>query len=325
VVLAGAGFYLSDWVAAGGMQPVLWMLVVVGAFIPFREFARRVCFARLQMKAALVMDGCVALSLASGLFLLAYLGKLSASRAFGVIGLGCGLAGLAWFFWARRSLAFSLKQAVLDLSHNWSFGKKILFGNTAVFFSYQLSYWFLALFHGTAEVGLLAACQSVIALSNPIMLGSGLFLKVKAAHAFTQGGTGRLRGLVIKSTMVIALSMSLFCVAIMVIGDRLVTILYGVHYAGHSLLLAILAISVLVSFVQYGIYCGLLAMEKTEIIFSIYLLHAGITLTIGLWLIHTWGPLGAALGYLIAELASLIAQGLVFTKTFYLAEDPGKV
>lgn len=325
VVLAGAGICLSGWTAARGMQPVIWMLVVVGSFIAFREYVRRVCFVRLQMKAVLLLDCGVAIIMASGIFLLAYLGKLSAARAFGVIGLGCALAGLAWFFWARKSLAFSLKQAALDLKHNWSFGKRILLATVAVSLSHQLSLWFLTIFHGPSAVGILAACQGVVYLANPFILGSALFLQVRTAHVFAQGGIDKLRGLVIKSTMVIALSMSLFCVAIIVLGDRLVTFIYGFQYAGHSLLLATLAISVLADFLHYGIFYGLLAMEKSGFILTLYLLRAGIILTIGVWLVYTYGPLGAAAGYLIAGLVTLVTPGFFFIKLFYSAEIPEKV
>jgi O-antigen/teichoic acid export membrane protein len=321
MVLAGVGVFLSEAVAGGGLEAVVWTLLAVGSVITFREYIRRVCFAHLQMKVALLIDGGVAVVLLSGLGWLVYLGKLSASRAFAVIGAGCALAGLVWVLWAWKTMAFSLKQALQDFRHNLAFGRWILGANFAVFLSNQLSLWFLTWFHGVAAVGTFAACQGIVALANPFLIGSGLFLKAKTAHVLAQGGISKLRGLVIRSTIVIALGMSLYAVVIVIAGDQLVSFVYGPEYAGHRTILAILALGVLTDGLEHGIYYGLLAMEKPDLLFKINLLRMGIILTIGSWLVKAMGPLGAATGLLISDLAALLIQGWLFRKSFYASEN----
>jgi O-antigen/teichoic acid export membrane protein len=321
MVLAGVGVFLSGAVAGGGLGSVVWTLLAVGSAITFREYIRRICFAHLQMKASLLIDGGVAFVLLSGLGLLVYLGKLSASRAFAVIGGGCALAGLVWVLWAWKTMAFSLKQALQDLRHNLAFGRWILGANFAVFLSNQLSLWFLTWFHGVAAVGTFAACQGIVALANPFLAGSGLFLKVKTAHVLAQGGIDKLRGLVIRSTLVIALGMSLFSMVVFIAGDHLVSLVYGPEYAGHRVILATLALRSLADALEHGIYYGLLAMEKPDLLFKINLLRVGIMLTIGYWLVKAMGPLGAAAGLLISDLAALLTQGWLFRKSFYASEN----
>jgi O-antigen/teichoic acid export membrane protein len=319
MVLAGAGLYLSGAGVGGGLGAVIWMLLVVSLFITFRGYVRQVFFARLQMKAAAVMDGSVALVLLSGIGLLAYLGKLSVSRAFAVIGVGCALAGMAWVLWARESLIFLIKQAILDLRLNWSLGKWIVGANLVVFLSSQLSVWLLIFFHGTAAVGTFAACQGIVAIANPFLVGSGFFLKAQTAHVFTKDGIDKLRSLVIRSTLVIALGMGLFFVAILVAGDRLLSFVYGTEFGGHHLILAILGLGALVDALEHGIYYGLMAMKKSDLNFKINLLRVAVMLTIGSWLVKTMGLLGAAMGLLLADAAALSTQGWLFVRSFYAA------
>ena len=151
------------------------MLALAGPFITFREYARRVCFAGLQIKTAFWLDAGSALFQGSALLLFAYLGKLSAVHAFGIIGLGACLAGLLWLLRARRSMAFSKAAVTSDLGRNWSFGKWILGGNLALFLGCETYPWILTGLHGTAVVAALAACQGVVGLVRSLPAGNHEF------------------------------------------------------------------------------------------------------------------------------------------------------
>jgi O-antigen/teichoic acid export membrane protein len=300
-----------------GLESVIWVLVVVISFITLREYIRRILIVRLRMMAALVFDSLTTILQISGLFLVAFLGELTAARAFGVFGLGCALTTLFWFIWARQDFTFSLKQAIKDLGQNWSFGRWVLGSSTATFLGSQMFPWFLASYSGAAAVGILAACQGVVALANPFLQGSCIFLESKAAHSFAQGGRIRLRRFLGKSTMLMGMVLGLFCAAIFAFGDQLAVLLYGSKYGGNHVVIFLLALTALVSALDSGIYYGIRASGRPDLNFKINLIRLGVTITLGLWLVHTYGLLGVAWGLLAGSLATFAAQILIFIKLFY--------
>lgn len=314
LALAGIGFLLSRGWGSPGLEPVVWVLAIAGPFITFREYARRICFANLQIKAAVWLDSGTALFQVSALLLLAYMGKLSSVHAFEIIGLGAFLAALVWFLWARRGLAFSKTGVVSDLRRNWSFGKWLLGGNLALFLGCQIYPWILNGLHGTAVVAALAACQGVVALVNPFLQGTTNFLAPKAAQAFAQGGAPELLTLVRKSTLAIIPVTVLFCLGFFVFGSRLASFIYGAQYAGLGPVIAILSLNVLIASLAIGVGYGIWAMGRTDLNFRIEFARLLITCTIGLWLVKHFGLIGVAGGLLLGSSSVLICQALVFRK-----------
>lgn len=312
LVLAAAGFCLSRGWGPSGLGPVVWMLALAGPLITFREYARRVCFAGSQIKTALWLDSGSALFQGSALLLFAYLGKLSAVHAFGIIGLGAFLASLFWLLGVKRSLAFSKAGVASDLSRNWSFGKWILGGNLALFLGVQAYPWILAGLQGTAMVAALAACQGVVALVNPFLQGTTNFFAPQAAQAFAQGGAGSLRAFARKSTIALVPVTALFCAGIIVFGRDLVTFIYGPQYAGYGLVIAILSLNTLAIALAFGVDYGIWAMERTDLNFRIELARLLITFTLGVGLVKVFGLIGVAWGLLIGSIAVSIIQGIVF-------------
>jgi lipopolysaccharide exporter len=312
LVLAAAGFSLSRGWGPPGLAPVVWMLALAGPFITFREYARRVCFAGLQIKTALWLDAGAVLFQGSALIWLAYLGKLSAVNALGVMGLGAGLAGLLWLAWARRSMAFSKAGVASDLGRNWSFGKWLLGCALAQFLGRQTYPWILTAIHGVAAVAALAACQGVVALVNPFLLGTTNFLAPQGAQAFAQGGASAMRAFARKSTLAVAPVMALFCVGLMAFGSDLVTLLYGSKYAGLGLVIAILSLHILMEALSYGVGFGIFAMGRPDLEFRLEIARLLITCTLGLALVQVFGLIGVAWGLLLGSIVVLIGKILIF-------------
>ncbi len=312
LVLAAAGFFLSRGWGPPGLAPVVWMLVLAGPFISFREYARRVCFAGLQIKTALWLDAGAALFQGSALLWFAYLGKMSAVHAFGIIGLGAGLAGLLWLLGARRSMALSKAGVASDLGRNWSFGKWILGGNLAQFLGCETYPWILTGLHGTAVVAALAACQGVVGLAKPFLQGTTNFLAPKAAQTFAQGGATALRAFARKSAMALGPVTALFCVGIAIFGSDLVTRIYGSQYAGFGLVIAILSLNILVNGLSFGVNYGIWAMGRPDLNFRIESARLLITFTLGLGLVKIFGLIGVAWGLLLGSIVVLIGKTLIF-------------
>ena len=77
VILILGGIFLSYGWGSPGLEEVVWTLAVVISLIMFREYARQICFAQMQMVNAFVVDLLVSLLQISGLVLLVYWGKLT--------------------------------------------------------------------------------------------------------------------------------------------------------------------------------------------------------------------------------------------------------
>jgi O-antigen/teichoic acid export membrane protein len=314
IALSGAGVGLSMGIGPAGLAWVIWILVITSPFIAFREYARRILFANFQIGAALLLDFLAVVVQIGGLVLFAYLGNLSASSAFVVLGLGSFLTGFFWLVRARDSIAFSIARAVSDLAQNWSFGKWFLGANMALLLSSQFYPWVLNAFHGTAPVGVLAACQGMI-LVHPFMKGSANFIGPRAAQAFAQGGNEELRRFVAKSSLIVAIVVGLVCGIIMGVGEQILIFFYGQQYAGNGKVVAILALNTFVLSLAFSIDYGIVAMGRPDYNFKINLIRLGITFTFGLWLVKAFGLLGAVVGLLVGNVMASFMQYSFFAST----------
>jgi O-antigen/teichoic acid export membrane protein len=314
LVLVCGAFAVTAGIGPRGLGPVLWALVAVIGLIMLREFARRVCFARLKLMTAFVFDTCIAVGQIGGLLLLARFGLLSASRAYWVIGSACGIAVL-WWLWSDREFYHPrMSESLADLKKNWVFGKWVFASGLVWAVSMNLYPWLLAFFHGTASAGVWAACLGVVSVGNPALLGIQNFVGPKIAHVYAAEGPRALRRLVLKISAVIALPMSLLCLVMFFWGGRLIALLYGRQYAGNGLVVAILALNLLVAAAAFSFSRALFAIERADVDFLVNFAALFIMVTLGLWLVRTFGPLGAAFGLLGASLVTSAVRAGAFLR-----------
>lgn len=312
--LVCGAFAVRIRVGPRGLGPVLWALVAVIALIMFREFGRRVCFARLKLKNAFLFDMFIATGQISGLLLLARLGFLSASRAYWVIGLACGIAVLWWLWSEGRFYHPRMRESLGDLKKNWILGKWIFASGLVWAVSMNLYPWFLAFFHGTASAGVWSACLGVVSVGNPALMGLQNLVGPKISHRYAAEGCRGLRQFVIKITVLIALSMSFLCLVLIFWGGRLITLLYGRQYAGNNLVVAVLALNLLVTATAFSFSRALFAMERAEMDFLVNFAALFMMFIMGLWFVRALGPLGAAFGLLGASFVASTVRFWVFLK-----------
>ena len=306
ILAVGCGaFAVRIGVGPRGLGPVLWALTVVIASIMLREFARRLCFARLKLQTAFLFDTFVALIQISGLLVLARFGLLSASRAYWMIGSACGVAVLWWLWLDRGLFQPRMSESLADLKKNWILGKWVFASGLVVAVSMNLYPWLLTFFHGTASAGVWAACLGVVSVGNPAALAIQNFVGPKIARVQAAEGPMALRRLVLKISAVIALPMSLLCLVMIFWGGRLIALLYGRQYAGNGLVVTIMALNILVTAAAFPFSRALFAIERADVDFLVNLAALVIVVTLGLWLVRALGSLGAALG--------LLGSGLVIS------------
>jgi len=313
ICLLIAGGILSLGIGPKELAPVLWALAVTITLILLKEYVRRIFFARLDMMTALVLDSFVAGMQIGGLLLLAYIGVLSATQAYLVIGAACGVAALSWLVWEREIFAVRLSQVISDLHRNWSLGKWFFAGTLVFLMSTQLFIWFLNGFHGTAPTGVLAACMGIVFLSNPFFIGMGNLVGPKASQAYAFGGAKEVRIVVFKSSVLLAAAMGLFCLMILVFGEQLLVFIYGSKYAGNGAVVSVLALGNMSAAITMPATHGLLVIDRPKADFKVNLIFLGITLTLGLWLVQSYGVLGVAFGLLAGKFTVLITRWTTFT------------
>jgi O-antigen/teichoic acid export membrane protein len=312
LALACGGFAVTGGVGPRGLGPVLWALVAMVTFIMLRDYARRVCFARLHMKTVLLIDGAVGGIQIGGLLLLAHFHLLSASRVYWLVGAVCGVVALGWLVTNEKDLALSARRAISDFRRNWSFGKWVFLSGLVWTFSMNLYPWFLAFFHGTASTGVWAACLGAVAIGNPAVLGASNFLGPKIAHVQAEEGRRSLHRFVLRASVAFALPLLCFGLAMTFLGGPLVALLYGHKYAGNGSVVAILAWNLAVYAIALPSSRALFAIERADVDFAINIIALLIMLTLGLWLVRSFGILGAALGLLIVNAAASAVRAGAF-------------
>jgi len=312
-VMCGA-FAVTRGVGPKALGPVLWALVLVSALIMLREHARRVSFARLRLMTALIFDACIAVGQISGLLVLARFGLLSASRAYWVIGSVCGVAVLGWLWSDRGFYDPQIKESLADLRKNWILGKWVFASGLLWAVSMNLYPWLLAVFHGVASTGVWAACLGVVSVGNPLLLGIQNLVGPKLAHEYAAKGTMALNRLVLKTTALVVAPMSLLCLLMFVWGGRLLPLLYGRQYGSNGLVVAILALNLLVGAAGFSFSRGLFALDRARVDFLVNFTALFIMVTLGLWLVRAFGPLGAALGLLGANIVATAVRATAFLR-----------
>jgi O-antigen/teichoic acid export membrane protein len=312
--VACGAFAVTHGLGPRGLGPVLWALVLVIALIMLREHARRVSFARLRLKTAFLFDTFIAAGQISGLLVLARFGLLSASRAYWVIGSVCGIGVAGWLWFDRGFYHPRIGESISDFGKNWTLGKWVFASGLVWTVSMNLYPWLLAAFHGVASAGVWAACLGVVSVGNPVLLGIQNLTGPKIAHVYAASGSRALRRLVLKITALVALPMSMLCLVMFIWGGRILEHLYGHQYAGNGFVVAILAVNLLVTAATFTFSRGLFATDRAHSDFLVNFAALFIMITAGLWLVRSFGPIGAAFGLLGANLATTALRAGVFLR-----------
>lgn len=295
VMLVLLGLTMAWGWAPAGFSAVNWILAVVLPLILVREFVRRVAFAHLRVGTALLLDILVTCLQVGGLLALRFSGNLSASTAFLVTGLACAAASAATFGLIAQKFSTKSGNSFADLGLNWTFGRWALAGQLAYLGIAYTIPWILALDTGTELAGRLAACSSLVMISNPLMIGLSNYLTPLAVHSTHSGGIEALRKLVLRSTLAITAIMSVLVILLLLTAGHLLTLVYGTHLAQDHWVVVILALGVLGICSAIGADSGLMAMHRPQIIFWSHFSGLITTISLGLALIPLYGVMGAAI------------------------------
>jgi O-antigen/teichoic acid export membrane protein len=300
---------------ASGLPNVLWSLATVVLFIVVRDFMRRVCFAHLKMMQAIAMDSVSSGVQIAGLLLLARLGYLSASKAYLLLGVASVIACVAWIVKNNSSYLIDTRSWLTDARDSWSFGKWILASGLVWAIAMYLYPWILTIFHGTAATGTWAACYSVVALGNPVLLGLGNYVGPKVANIYAAQGIAGMRKYVYRSSLGFSLLVFPLCVTLAAWGGILVTRMYGKAYMGNSVAVSLLAANLLLSAFAFPYSRGLFVIRLAKVDLFVNLIAIALLFTVGLQFVRIYSVIGAALALTLSNAATLSIRMFAFARS----------
>lgn len=290
----GLNVLLSLGLGPAGLRPAAWVLLGVIPFVLLREYARRFTFAHLALTTAIALDVVVAVLQLGMLLALRRLGLLSAAAAYGAMGAACAVACLCWWLLDRQPMRFSKTRLLADWKRNWSFGKWALLSQLTGLVFYMLP-WLLAAVHGEGATGELAACVTLVGLSNLFVRGLNNLLMPKAARAFGQRGPHGLYRVLRKATLCAAVVLGGLCLAVYFVGNLLAGMLYGPEYADTGSLVTMLALATLCDAMGLLASTGLWAMDRPGLGIVGDVAQLVVTLAVALWLVFPMGAMGIAI------------------------------
>ena len=301
LLLGGAWIAQQFGLGPRGLAPVMLTLSVISCFILLRDFLRRLCFARLLIHTALILDALVAILQVGGVLTLAYFGLLSAAGAFWVIGIACLTTGLAALALGRGYYLIVPKRTIADFRVGWSLGRWVLASSLLWGLGMNLYPWLVATFHGAAATGIWGVCVSVVSVATPALGGVQNYLGPRIATLFARSGPEALRTFIGRTiTKLLAV---LFCcwLILLLAGERIAVLIYDGRYSGTGSVITLLGLSLIAGTVGTIYSRVLFAIERADIDFRVNIVTVLVLLLAGVPMVRAWGPRGAALALLLSN------------------------
>jgi O-antigen/teichoic acid export membrane protein len=271
----------------------------------------------------LAIDGSVAVLQVGGLVLLGLSGGLSVTAAYAVMGAACAVACIGWFLARQQPLAFVRLRLVADWRHNWTFARwslaSFLIGST----SPAIMPWVVALKHGEAATGVLAACVTLINCAGTYVTGVANLLTPRAARAFAGGGLPELKRVLRQTAVLFVVTLGVFFLFVLVTGDLAARLVYGGKYAGTAAVLALFALNMLLASLGVTAGNGLWAMDQPRANFAADVCTFGVTVSLLFCLVGPLGTLGAALATLAGTVTGVTVRCLTLARLMARAGEPG--
>jgi O-antigen/teichoic acid export membrane protein len=309
--LVAAASGLSACNAAPELVTVTWVLAGVMPLVLLREFARRFAFAHLRFAQILLLDVAVAAIQLGMLVWLVWTGRASAAAACAALGTACGLSAAVWLWLARAKFAIRVSGVWASVRHSWGLGQWFLASQILAQVQIYLPCWLTVLIAGAGATGIYAACMSVVALANPLILGLGNTLIPRSVLAWNEMGAAHLRRQAIQDALLLGAVTTLFCVLMLFAGDDVLGWLYGTQYEGHGATVTMLALAILAAALGIPPANALASMQQPRAIVWTCGIGAAVTAVLVPWLMVHWGLWGAAGGALAGNTAATAARWVV--------------
>jgi O-antigen/teichoic acid export membrane protein len=292
---------------AGGHARLVPVVAILSITLPLAclvEFARRFLIAELELPAALVVDATMMAFQVAGLTLLALNGWLSAATAYACVAVAAAITGIAWLTLSRSRFHVVRARIVNDALHNWRLSRWLLAGQVIFLARGAAALWLLAAFLSPAASGTYTACETIVLMANPLLLAFNNILTPQTARAFHRGGTVEVRRLVFRWTLLLVAATGLLSVAFLIGAEPLLVILFGARYAGHRLVVGLMALAITAEGLGIAAGNGLWAMERPRLNFVAVLLGSFTAIGLTASLITWWGLAAPAIGSVVGRVVT---------------------
>lgn len=288
--LAAAGSGAAPLVAAAAPALLAWQAL---------EYVRRVLYTEGRLGAAVAVDGLAYGGQAAAVLALAAAGSLSGPAALLAMAAALG-AGAAAGAWATR--ASFRRGARADLGEHWAFARWLAGATSAYWLSAQIYPLLAAVVLGTEATGLMKAAFVLLGPLNVILILLDTLLPIAFARGLEAGGRAVLDARLRLAYLATAPAIGLYCLVVVLVGDRALRAVFGAEFAGQTALLALAALYYGVSYATRILSAALRARRRSAAVFAAYAGASAVGLTLG-WPALALGGIEAGVGTMVAGAA----------------------
>ena len=309
--LAGILFLLKpEWFSSTmlGLAGSILFLLTGGVF-------RRIYYAKFDSKSAAHMSVIFFTVVCLGLTGFYYYGKITGLTVFLVLSLGWIVVSpmfLRTYPMGSGSQHFLIDHQDYWVEH-WRYSRWVL--ATALVFQAinQGYYWIVGGLLTVEDVARLKAVQNVVLPMNLIFNSFSLLVLPRMSMTFQQKSVNGLQIIVWKVIMLLLTVAVTFFIWILLFGKEILDLMYSGKYTSSAHLLYIIGLTPIPLMVGNIFNDALKAMEQPKWVFYAYVGGGGVTIALGIPMVHGLGLVGAVWGIL----ASSVAYGLMLFGGFY--------
>ena len=283
--------------------------------IVFREFTRRMYFADMSFRAALVSDAAtVGIQTAIVLGLL-HENKLHTHTALWALSLACLPAVVYWLLSRRNMFSFGWAECREDFSRNLHLGRWFFGSNMTLLAGQQANPWILSALRGPSVVAGYAVCEAVVNIPRVALVSMQNAMGPSMARAYASGGKNALRQVVRRHGTLITAGTVVFVLGIMTMGPQVAKLIYHFIPADARTILILLSCNLLAYAASLGTSYGLSAMNQARLNFFAALAGLVIQFSLAFFFVNREGATGAAGALLLGSCVVLLVQA-----GFYIRE-----
>jgi len=292
---AGLGWILTATGndTAGPAVTALWF-----AFLTWQlqEYLRRLFYTRGEVWRAVLNTLLSSLVRLGVILALGLNGRLTGAAGIHAIGWG-SLAAFGLGFWqARRYWTRNLLDLRQTWTQNWGFGRWILGGTVANWFTVQFYPVLTAGMIDFAAAGAFQVLQNLVAPVHVLLRASDTFLTPRIARIFHHDGYPRLKRILTLTYLAVGLPVIGLLLVAVLFARPLLQFLTGTTYLAYSSGVFILAVYYALWYAYWPLQTVFKAIRRSRPIFLANLLAILSMFTFGLWAIRTWGVYGTMAG-----------------------------
>lgn len=293
--------------------PVLSLLIVV--FL-VRDYFRNTLLAHLEIGKGVVINLSANVLLIISILLIFFFSELKPSIAYLLFCFWLSVTAALMYYEMRGWFAYSLNQLRGHFRKNWELGRWSILSSLAHVASRTSLPW-MVIYHEGYDVAAVYYGSMAVALAPaPLLRGVSAFLLPKMSHGFIGDDYDRLRTMLYKSIVVLAIPYSLWLIITLAFGVELVDFFFDDSIQAYGVLFALLAVGTVIDFICAPMVSALQTTKNTKAITLSLVTGASVTLSFGWLLVTEYGLIGAGTTYLMVSIVINLCILLSCLKSF---------